>query len=61
MKKVIRRTRKNAKTEFEGIPSRFKFKVEDKFFPYSAEAYKFAAEGETRLNQTLSLKDLLTK
>lgn len=46
MKQVIKRTRKNARELFtvngKLIPARFKYKVGNKFFPYTKEAYEFA-------------------
>lgn len=46
MQQVIKRTRKNARELFtvngKLNPARFKYKVGERFFPYSKEAYKFA-------------------
>jgi len=39
---IITRNRQNAKTEFAGIPARFRFKINGKFFPYILEAQKLA-------------------
>ena len=37
---VIVRNRKNASTLFKGIPSKFKYLANGKYFPYSKEAYE---------------------
>lgn len=44
--KVLTRTRKNAKTEFNGLPSRFKYKVlsTGAVYPYFADALNAAEQ-----------------